>query len=154
MAFWGIDNYPQQVVTYNLGGRELTVTGSPGHEGSEIAIYDGWTDLLYTGDMFYRGRLYIEDWNAWATSIRKLRGMAKDNPVAYVVNNHIEMTREPGVDYPIGTTWQPNEPPMQMTIEMLDEAVEASYEIEEPGIYRYDDFLIYNEVPWAYTTDL
>ena len=38
--------------------------------------------------------------------------------------------------------------------EMLDEAVEASYEIEEPGIYRYDDFLIYNEVPWAYTTDL
>ncbi len=154
MAFWGINNYPQQVVTYNLGGRELTVTGSPGHQGSEIAIYDGWTDLLYTGDMFYRGRLYIDDWNAWATSIRKLRGIANDNPVAHLVNNHIEMTREPGVDYPIGTTWQPNEPPMQMTIEMLDEAVEASYEIKEPGIYRYDDFLIYNEVPWAYTTDL
>jgi hypothetical protein len=63
------------------------------------------------------------------------------------------MTREPGVDYPIGTTWQPNEPPMQMTVNMLDRAVEATYEIENPGIYHYDDFLIYNQVPWAYTTD-
>lgn len=153
MAFWGIDNYPQQVVTYNLGGREFIVTGTPGHQGSEIAIYDGWTDLLYTGDMFYRGRLYLDDWDSWAASIRKLRGIANDNPVAHLVNNHIEMTREPGVDYPIGTTWQPNEPPMQMTLEMLDQAVKATYEIEDPGIYRYDDFLIYNQVPWAYTTD-
>jgi glyoxylase-like metal-dependent hydrolase (beta-lactamase superfamily II) len=154
MAFWGIDNYPQQIVTYDLGGRELVVTGTPGHQGSELAIYDGWTDLLYTGDMFYRGRLYLDDWDAWVTSIRKLRSIADENPVAHLINNHIEMTREPGVDYPIGTTWQPNEPPMQMTLGMLDQAVEATYEIETPGIYSYDDFLIYNQVPWYYTTDL
>lgn len=153
MAFWDIDNYPQQVVTYNLGGRELMVTGTPGHQGSELAIYDGWTDLLYTGDMFYRGRLYLDDWDSWVESIRKLRGIADQNPVAHLVNNHIEMTAEAGIDYPIGTTWQPNEPPMQMTLDMLDQAVEATYEIVDPGIYRYDDFLIYNEVPWAYTTD-
>ena len=153
MAFWEIDNYPQQIVTYDLGGRELMVTGTPGHQGSELAIYDGWTDLLYTGDMFYRGRLYLDDWDAWVSSIRKLRSIADQNPVAHLVNNHIEMTREPGVDYPIGTTWQPNEPPMQMTVNMLDKAVEATYEIENPGIYHYDDFLIYNQVPWAYTTD-
>jgi glyoxylase-like metal-dependent hydrolase (beta-lactamase superfamily II) len=153
MAFWKIDNYPQQIVTYDLGGRELVVTGTPGHQGSELAIYDGWTDLLYTGDMFYRGRLYLDDWDAWVSSIRKLRSIADQNPVAHLVNNHIEMTREPGVDYPIGTTWQPNEPPMQMTLNMLDQAVEATYEIENPGIYHYDDFLIYNQVPWAYTTD-
>lgn len=154
MAFWGIDDYPQQIVTYDLGGRELVVTGTPGHQGSELAIYDGWTDLLYTGDMFYRGRLYLEDWEAWVTSIRKLRRIADRNPVAHLVNNHIEMTSEPGIDYPIGTTWQPNEPPMQMSLDMLDEAVEATYDINRPGIYRYDDFLIYNQVPWAYTTDL
>lgn len=153
MSFWGFDNYPEQFVTYDLGGRELMVTGTPGHQGSEIAIYDGWTDLLYTGDMFYRGRLYLDDWDAWVASIRKLRTIADENPVAHLVNNHIEMTRKAGVDYPIGTTWQPNEPPMQMTLEMLDQAVKATYEIEAPGIYKYDDFLIYNEIPWAYTTD-
>lgn len=153
MDFWGIDNYPQQIVTYDLGGRELVVTGSPGHQGSEIAIYDGWTDLLYTGDMFYRGRLYLEDWDAWVASIRKLRDIADQNPVVHLVNNHIEMTTTPGLDYPVGTTWQPDEPPMEMTLEMLDEAVEATFEIDRPGIYIYDDFLIYNEVPWGYTTD-
>lgn len=153
MAFWGIDSYPQQIVNFNLGGRELVVTGTPGHQGSELAIYDGWTDLLYTGDMFYRGRLYLEDWDAWVASIRKLRSIADQNPVVHLVNNHIEMTAKSGVDYPVGTTWQPSEPPMQMTLEMLDQAVEASFEIEEPGIYTYDDFLIYNQVPWSYTTD-
>lgn len=153
MAFWGIDNYPQQIISYDLGGRELVVTGSPGHEGSELSIYDGWTDLLYTGDMFYRGRLYLNDWDAWAASIRKLRRIADQNPVVHLVNNHIEMTNEPGVDYPVGTTWQPNEPPMEMTLEMLDQAVEATFEIDEPGIYTYDDFLIYNQIPWSYTTD-
>ena len=74
-------------------------------------------------------------------------------PIAHLVNNHIEMTSTPGIDYPIGTTWQPNEPPMEMTLEMLDEAVRATGAISEPGIYKYDDFLIYNEVPWATTTD-
>ena len=63
------------------------------------------------------------------------------------------MTAEP-IDYPIGTTWQPNEPPMQMTLEMLDQAVEATYEVNSPGIYIYDDFLIYNQIPWYTTTDL
>jgi len=153
MAFWQIENYPQQIVTYDLGGRELVVTGTPGHQGSELAIYDGWTDLLYTGDMFYRGRLYLEDWDAWVTSIRKLRSIADRYPVAHLVNNHIEMTRQPGVDYPIGTTWQPNEPPMQMTLDMLDIAVGATNDIGSPGIYIYDDFLIYNQIPWYTTTD-
>ena len=61
------------------------------------------------------------------------------------------MTSEPGIDYPIGATaaeWAP----MQMSLDMLDEAVEATYDINRPGIYRYDHFLIYNQVPWA-TTD-
>ena len=63
------------------------------------------------------------------------------------------MTRQATVDYPIGTTWQPNEPPMQMSLNMLDQAVQATDMINQAGIYKYDDFLIYNEVPWAYTTD-
>lgn len=153
MSFWGFENYPDERVRFDLGGREFIITGTPGHQSSEIAFYDGWTDLLYTGDMFYRGRLYLEDWDAWAASIKRLRRLADDFPVVHLVNNHIEMTREPEIDYPIGTTWQPNEPPMQMTLSMLDEAVEASEVIHRAGIYKFDDFLIYNEVPWAYTTD-
>ena len=153
MNFWGFENYPEEKITFDLGGREFLVTGAPGHQGSEIAIYDKWTDLLYTGDMFYRGRLYLEDWDKWKDSIRRLKKIASENPISALINNHIEMTATPKIDYPIGTTWQPNEPPMQMTLDMLEVAYKATYEIEGPGIYKYDHFLIYNEVPWAYTTD-
>jgi len=153
MDYWGFNTYPEQRITYDLGGREFIVTGTPGHENSEIALYDTWTDLLYTGDMFYRGRLYLSDWNAWAASIKRLRQLADEYPVTHLVNNHIEMTDTPGIDYPVGTTWQPDEPPMRMTLQMLDQAVQATTEISEPGIYKYDDFLIYNEIPWSYTTD-
>ena len=153
MDYWGFTQYPEQRIEYDLGGRKFIVTGTPGHQSSEIALYDTWTDLLYTGDMFYRGRLYLEDWDAWAASIKRLKALADDYPVSHLVNNHIEMTDTPTLDYPIGTTWQPNEPPMQMTLPMLDVAVKAVDEVTGPGIYKYDDFLIYNEIPWAYTTD-
>ena len=153
MHYWGFSNYPEERLEFDLGGRNLVITGTPGHQSSEIAFYDEWTNLLYTGDMFYRGRLYLEDWDAWAASVKRLRSMADDYPISHLINNHIEMTTQPMVDYPIGTTWQPSEPPMQMTLEMLDEAVKATEVIDQAGIYKYADFLIYNEVPWAYTTD-
>ncbi|MEM9313528.1 MAG: MBL fold metallo-hydrolase [Pseudomonadota bacterium] len=153
MDYWGFTNYPEQRIEYDLGGRTLIVTGSPGHQSSELSMYDTWTHLLYTGDMFYRGRLYLDDWDAWAASIKRLRRLADEYPVTHLVNNHIEMTKTPKLDYPVGTTWQPDEPPMQMTLRMLDEAVRAVDEVSGPGIYKYDDFLIYNEIPWGYTTD-
>lgn len=153
MDFWGFTNFPEERITYDLGGREFIVTGAPGHQGSEISFYDGWTDLLYTGDMFYRGRLYLDDWEAWSASIRRLGAIADEYPVAHLVNNHIEMTTTPGVDYPVGTTWQPDEPPMQMTRAMLDTAIEATDDVDGPGIYIYDDFMLYNEIPWSTTTD-
>ena len=153
MHYWGFSNYPEERLEFDLGGRNLVITGTPGHQSSEIAFYDEWTNLLYTGDMFYRGRLYLEDWDAWAASVKRLRSIADDYPISHLINNHIEMTTQPTIDYPIGTTWQPSEPPMQMTLEMLDEAVKATEVIDQAGIYKYSDFLIYNEVPWAYTTD-
>ncbi|MFT4720540.1 MAG: hydroxyacylglutathione hydrolase [Candidatus Azotimanducaceae bacterium] len=153
MDYWGFSNYPAQRIEYDLGGRTLIVTGTPGHQSSELAMYDTWTDLLYTGDMFYRGRLYLEDWDAWAASIKRLRQLASEYPVTHLINNHIEMTSTAKVDYPIGTSWQPDEPPMQMTLKMLDIAVDSIDDVNGPGIYKYDDFMLYNEIPWAYTTD-
>nr|BFE78242.1 hypothetical protein GCM10020093_008430 [Planobispora longispora] len=47
---------------------------------------------------------------------------------------HIEMTRQPGVDYPIRTTYQPDEPPLQMTTAHLHEIRAAIEELgDRPG---------------------
>ncbi|HEY2549181.1 MAG TPA: MBL fold metallo-hydrolase [Streptosporangiaceae bacterium] len=38
--FFGFTSWPAQVTTFDLGGRVLEVTGSPGHHAAAITIYD------------------------------------------------------------------------------------------------------------------
>jgi hydroxyacylglutathione hydrolase len=39
--------------------------------------------------------------------------------IAYILGNHIEMTNIPGKDYPIGTTFQPDEHILPLTVKDL-----------------------------------
>jgi hydroxyacylglutathione hydrolase len=51
-----------------------------------------------------------------------------------VLGCHIEMTSQPGVDYPIRTTYQPDEPPLQLTPGHFREIRAALEEIgDQPG---------------------
>ncbi|RKR12769.1 MBL fold metallo-hydrolase [Arthrobacter oryzae] len=105
----------------DLGGRVLECWPSPGHHDAAVTFYDPYTGFLLTGDTVYPGRIYIQDWPAFVRTIDRLIGFCSTRPVTYVLGCHIEMSREPGVDYPIFTTYQPDEPPLQMTVEQLRE---------------------------------
>eukprot|EP00005_Dracoamoeba_jomungandri_P013001 CAMPEP_0174276426 /NCGR_PEP_ID=MMETSP0439-20130205/60376_1 /TAXON_ID=0 /ORGANISM="Stereomyxa ramosa, Strain Chinc5" /LENGTH=150 /DNA_ID=CAMNT_0015368649 /DNA_START=1179 /DNA_END=1631 /DNA_ORIENTATION=+ len=61
IQFFGLKDWPNTINTYSLGGRELAVIPIPGHQVASISLYDCNTNLLYTGDTIYPGRLYIED---------------------------------------------------------------------------------------------
>jgi glyoxylase-like metal-dependent hydrolase (beta-lactamase superfamily II) len=76
-AFFGITDWPHEVVSFDLGGRTLQVIPTPGHQPAHIMIWDPRTHWLLSGDTLYPGRLY---------------------PVSRVMGAHIEMTREPGKD--------------------------------------------------------
>ena len=119
MHYWGFSNYPEERLEFDLGGRKFVITGTPGHQSSEIAFYDEWTDLLYTGDMFYRGRLYLEDWDAWAASIKRLRAMADDYPVSHLINNHIEMTKRRWSIIPLAPLGSPASHPCRCPLRCL-----------------------------------
>jgi hydroxyacylglutathione hydrolase len=55
------------------------------------------------------------------------------------------MTTEPGRDYPIGATFQPDEPPLQMGPDRLTAVRDAARSVaDEPGVHAFDDFIIYN----------
>jgi hypothetical protein len=41
--------------------------------------------------------------------------------VKYLLGCHVEMTRTSGVDYPVGWSYQPEETPLELTIEHLQE---------------------------------
>lgn len=118
--FFGFDTDPDAVALVDLGGgRVLECLATPGHHPAAVTYYDPWTGVLLTGDTVYPGRLYIDDWPAFTRSIDRLIALADRRPVTHVLGCHIEMTTTPGVDYPIRTTYQPDEPPLQLTVEDL-----------------------------------
>ena len=132
----------------DLGGRALDCIASPGHDAAAVTFYDAYTGLLLTGDTVYPGRLYVEDWPAFGATIDRLIAFAEIHPVSHVLGCHIEMSTIPGVDYPIRTIYQPDEPPLEMTVDQLRRIRRANGEIAgRPGRYVYPKFVIHYEAP-------
>jgi len=64
----------------DLGGRTLKVIGTPGHTPDAIALLDEKNGLLFTGDSFYLGPIYLyrpeTDLDAYVLSMQKLAALA------------------------------------------------------------------------------
>ncbi|MEP7023996.1 MAG: MBL fold metallo-hydrolase, partial [Actinomycetota bacterium] len=143
--FFGFTSWPDQVVPFDLGGRRLEITGSPGHHHAAITVYDPWSGFLLTGDTVLPGRLFGFDFPVFLASLDRLVEFAGQRPVTHVMGCHIEMTRQPGRDYPLGCGYQPDEPPLQMTVQQLTDARDAARSVaDRPGQYAFDDCLIMN----------
>jgi glyoxylase-like metal-dependent hydrolase (beta-lactamase superfamily II) len=143
-TFFGITDWPDEIVQYDLGGRELDIIPIPGHHLTHIAIYDPEDGLLLTGDTLYAGRLYISNWTDYVPSVGRLVDHAADREVCHVLGTHIEMTTTAGVDYDFGADEHPDEHPLQLELEHLEElhtAVEAMG--ATPSVEVHDDFIIY-----------
>jgi hydroxyacylglutathione hydrolase len=146
-SFFGFgDGWPDRTVRFDLGGRVLGVLGSPGHHQAAITVYDPWTALLFTGDTVLPGRLHVSDFAAFLTTMNRLADFAAARPVRHVLGCHVEMTGQPGRDYPVGATYQPDERALQMTPAQLTAVRGAAAIVAgRPGVHRFDDFIIYNE---------
>ncbi|MFF7240908.1 MBL fold metallo-hydrolase [Streptomyces collinus] len=140
---FGFDKDPNAVARVDLGGRVLECLATPGHHEAAVTFYDPWTGFLLTGDTVYPGRLYVQDWSAYARTIDRLIEFSEHRPVTHVLGCHIEMTTEPGIDYPVRTTYQPHEPPLQMTTGHLHDIRAALDEIgDQPRRLPYPLFVI------------
>ncbi len=117
--YFGFTDWPNDIATIDLGGRELTIIPTAGHQDESITVYDSKTQWFLTGDSFYPGRLYIKDWNAYRSSIQRLVEFSKTHQVEAIMGTHIEMSKSSGKDYPIGSTFQPNEASLVLTVEDL-----------------------------------
>jgi len=71
-TFFEFTDWPGANVSFDLGGRSLTIIPIPGHTDDSIAVYDADTQLLLTGDSFYPGELFFEDFANYQRSIEKL----------------------------------------------------------------------------------
>jgi len=133
---FGIKTWPTEVVSIDLGGRVVDLIPIPGHDAASIALYDRQTGILLTGDSFYPGRLSVgeADFQTFAASQQRLVDFTRDKRVAHVLGTHIEQTNTPFVDYPRGTTFQPEEHVLELTrgdlLELNDAIVRLNGKLE------------------------
>ena len=143
-GFYGLTQWPEQVVKFDLGGRLLELTGTPGHHPASVTVYDPWTGFLLTGDTILPGRLYAKEYADFRRSLERLAEFAAQRPITRVLGCHIEMSRTPGRDYPAGSTYQPDEVPLRLPAERIADIRDAARAATRPGVYVHGDFIIWN----------
>jgi glyoxylase-like metal-dependent hydrolase (beta-lactamase superfamily II) len=82
----------------DLGNRELEVIFTPGHTPDSLCLFDRMHGLLFTGDTFYRGPIYLltpeTDLSTYVTSVERLAALAP--VVKLLLPSHNIPFAEPG----------------------------------------------------------
>jgi hydroxyacylglutathione hydrolase len=132
--FFGIEDWPRGEATLDLGDRPVDVLPTPGHLGDHIALFDRTRGFLLSGDTLLPGTLTVRDWGAYRESTARLARFARETeasgrPIRAILGAHIEMSTK-GELYELGTTYQPDEAPLPLSVDHLF-ALEAI--LEEAG---------------------
>ena len=136
-----------QTVTVDLGGRKLTLLATPGIDSLAVTAYDPYTDLLFTGNTFYAGRLVIRDFAAYKASIKRLIEFTAEHPVKWAMGGRIEMSDYPGLDYRLRSNFRPREHALQLPASMLTECYDIVRLINgDKDIRIHSDFIVMNGV--------
>jgi len=72
---WKIRGSARDGSSYDLGERTIEVLSTPGHTPDSISLLDRANGLLFTGDMFYLGPIFLyvpeTDWAAYKRSVQR-----------------------------------------------------------------------------------
>lgn len=83
----------------DLGGRTVEVIATPGHTPDAISLFDSDNGLLFTGDTYYPGTIWLyrpeTDFAAYGASIRKLAAL--EPRVKMVLGAHNVPVAEPSI---------------------------------------------------------
>ena len=106
---------------------------------------DRRTELLLTGDTILPGRLIIDVWDDYVATIDRVLAFCASHPVRHVLGCHVEMSRERGDMYPIGSAYQPDERPLEMTVEHI-KTIRAALDVVggARGVHVVDDVIIFH----------
>ena len=143
-TFFGLDNWPDGVASFDLGGRSLEILPIPGHHPAGIAVYDTLTGILLTGDNLLPGRVYISDLESSRASSQRLVEFIESRPVSHVLGGHLEMDNQ-GMLYGPQSTYRPDQRQLQLTRKHVL-ALEQAF--GESGRFIFyspqDDFVLVN----------
>ncbi len=79
---WKISHAIHDGFKINLGGRTLEVISTPGHTPDAICLLDRANGLLFTGDTYYPGPIWLyrpeTDLDAYANSVKRLAALSPE----------------------------------------------------------------------------
>lgn len=149
-SYFHIASWPRDIAPFDLGGRVLDIIPTPGHEPAHIMIYDARTQLLFSGDMLYPGRLYvpIDKFGEFRASADRLTGFAANHPIRALLGAHVEMTVTPGQDYPMEAATHPSEHPLPLHPKAITDLQQMVAKMgPTPVMDRAADFILYPVPP-------
>ncbi len=140
--FFDFEQWPEQQANIELGGRNITIIPTPGHQEEAISVYDPQTKWLLTGDTFYPGYIYVKTWEDYKNSIARLVTFTNNHNVSAILGSHIEMTNKAGEYYEIGTLYQPNESSLLLTPHDLMSLNEKLQQTSNPQKIAMDSLIV------------
>jgi len=125
------DSRPRKIEPIDLGERILLAIPTPGHDAGGIAYYDPQSELLFTGDLIYPGRLTVQDWSAYRSSVARLAKFADSHRLQRLLGSHIELTSK-GKEYPETSSYHPDEHVLELEPAELHNLQEALKTLRKP----------------------
>lgn len=144
-GFFHVAKWPDEIGSFDLGGRKIDIIPTPGHEPAHMMVYDARTQLLFSGDMLYPGRLYVpvDQFGVFRASADRLAAFAQTHEIRALLGAHIEMTTTPGRDYGHEAASHPAEHGLALSPAAIRELQKAAAaEPATPVLDRHADFII------------
>ena len=96
---WKISLFVHDGFKVNLGGRTVEILATPGHTPDSISLIDRANGLLFTGDTYYPGEIWLyrpeTDFPAYLASVKKISALAPD--LKLVLGAHNVPVAQPSV---------------------------------------------------------
>jgi glyoxylase-like metal-dependent hydrolase (beta-lactamase superfamily II) len=88
---WKITAYKHDGDRIDLGGRSLEIVATPGHTPDAVCLFDRHAGLLFTGDTYYPGPIWLHapetDLEAYGTSIKRLASLVPSVKIVLGAHN-------------------------------------------------------------------
>jgi glyoxylase-like metal-dependent hydrolase (beta-lactamase superfamily II) len=88
---WKITHWVHDGEKIDLGGREIEIVATPGHTPDAICLFDKANGLLFTGDTFYPGEIWLfspeTDLAAYGRSVKRMAALAPQVKVVLGAHN-------------------------------------------------------------------
>lgn len=146
--FYGLGGtWPSGTGRIDLGDRVIEVIPTPGTHKDGVSFHDPYCDILFTGDLLFPGKINIGNDRDFLASLERLKAFTASKPVKWVLGGHVEMMFVPGRYYPRFATYKPYERVLEMTPDLIDEAIEHARAVQGKDMMLIrPDFVLFNGV--------